>query len=369
MRVLQIFAEPFSDGGQESFVMNMYNNIDRNNVQFDFFTPYYCDNLKMKEKIENLGGKVFIQGRAFDTKKRKKFFIEELQKFLQNNNYEIVHIHSGSVFALAYGARIAKKNGVKNIIVHSHCTGINSLKYKVIKAISEKIFLSNATHYLACSKDAAAWKFPTKIMEENQYTVIKNGIELEKFSYNVDIRNEYRKNLNIGKEDFVIGHVGRFETQKNHNFLVEIFEEVSSRETNAKLLLVGTGSLKDEIINKIKEKNMKDKVIMLENRNDVNKILQATDIFVFPSLFEGLGIVAIEAQAAGLQTICSENIPEEADVTTLFHKLDIGMGKDKWAEKILEYKKYDRKNTIEEIRNKGYDAQKSAKALEYIYNN
>ena len=127
---------------------------------------------------------------------------------------------------------------------------------------------------------------------------------------------------------------------------------MSSRETNAKLLLVGTGSLKDEIINKIKEKNMKDKVIMLENRNDVNKILQATDIFVFPSLFEGLGIVAIEAQAAGLQTICSENIPEEADVTTLFHKLDIGMGKDKWAEKILEYKQYYRKNTIEEIRNK-----------------
>lgn len=367
MRVLQIFAEPLSDGGQESFIMNMYRNINKNKIQFDFFTPYYCNNLKMKEKIERFGGNVFAQGKKFETKRRKRFFIKELKKFLKNNNYEMVHIHSGSVFALAYGAQIAKKYGVKKIIVHSHCTGINSFKYRLIKRLSESMFLKNATDYLACSKEAAVWKFPKKIINENQYVVIKNGIELEKFVYNQATREEYRKELKIKKEELVIGHIGRFEIQKNHDYLVEVFEELNKREDAIKLLLVGTGSLKKDIINKIKEKNLQDKVILLENRDDVYNILQAIDIFVFPSLFEGLGIVAIEAQAAGLQTICSENVPEEANVTTLFHKIEISNGKEKWADEILKYKTYERKDIIEEIRTNGYDAKKSAKVLEEIY--
>lgn len=369
MRVLQVFGEPLSTGGQEAFIMNIYDNIDKNKVQFDFFTPYYCDNLKMKDKIECSGGKVFAQGREFESKKRKKFFVQELKNFLKDNNYEIVHIHSGSIFALSYGAKISKKYGAKKIIVHSHCTGTDSLKYRVIKKLSERVFLNNATDYLACSKEAAIWKFPKKVIEENQYTVIKNGIQLEKFAYNKEIRGEYRKKFNIEKEELVIGHIGRFEAEKNHEYLVEIFEELSRRKKNVKLLLVGTGALKNNIINKINEKNMQDKVILLENRDDVNKILQAVDIFVFPSLFEGLGIVAIEAQATGLHTICSENIPKEANVTELFHQLELNVGKEKWADEILKYIKCDRKDMIESIKAKGYEAKKSAEIILNIYLN
>lgn len=369
VKVLQVFGEPLSNGGQEAFIMNIYDNIDRNKVKFDFFTPYYCDNMKMREKIELYGGEVIAQGKNFETKKRKRFFVQELTKFLKKSKYDIVHIHSGSIFVLAYGAKIANKYGARKIIVHSHCTGVDNIKYKIVKMASEKIFIDNATNYLACSREAAIWKFPQSIIENEKFVVIKNGIQLEKFKYLEKIRTEYRSMLDIKDNEFVIGNVGRFEIQKNHEYLLEIFEELSKKMTNSKLILVGTGTLKEKIIKQIKEKKLQNKVIILEKRDDVNKILQAMDVFVFPSFFEGLGIVAIEAQAAGLHTICSENIPPEANMTDLFHKLNISDGKEVWVNEILKYIKYERSDRVELLRKNGYEARESAKIIENIYLN
>ena len=369
-RVLQIYGEILSNGGQEAFSMNMYRNINREKVQFDFFTPYYCNNEKLKKDIENMGGRVYQGGGKFELEGNKKDFVKNLSNFLSKNPYKIVHINSGSIFALAVGAKIAKKYGAKKIIVHSHCTGNNNLKYKVIKFISIPIFLNNATNYLACSKEAAIWKFPKKIIKENKYEIIKNGIELDKFKFSEDIRKSYRNKLNINNK-FVIVHVGRFTNQKNHEFLIKIFSELVKQNDNFKLLLVGDGPNKKEIIEKVKELKIDKFVSFLGIRNDVNNILQASDIFVFPSRFEGLGIVAIESQATGLPILCSENIPEEANKTNLFYRLNLNDDVSKWVDKIIEIKdrnsKSKRDEYAQQLKEVGYDAKNSAKKLEEIY--
>lgn len=371
IRVLQVFGEPLSDGGQESFIMNMYRNIDKEKIQFDFYTPFFCDNKRLKNEIKGLGGNVYASNGRFEKEGVKKDFITGLKNFLNEHKYEVIHINSGSIFNLAFGAKIAKKSGAKKIIVHSHATGINNIKYKIIKHFSAKIFLSNVTDYLACSKDAAIWKFPKKIIKNNEFTVIKNGIELEKYVYNENVRKEYRSLFKISEDEFVIGHIGRFEEPKNHVFLINLYEEILKKDSNTRLLLIGHGTLKETIKQILREKDIIDKVIFLERREDINNILQAMDIFVFPSTFEGLGIVTIEAQTAGLVTICSNNIPEEANVTELFYKMDLNEDIEKWRDLILSFKdkKIDRHNKDDIVRKSGYDAKESANRLLEIYKN
>lgn len=367
IRVLQVFGEPLSNGGQEAFIMNMYRNIDRENVQFDFYTPFFCDNANLKNEIEKLGGQVFVSNGKFDGQANKKDFVNKLESFLRKNKYEIIHINSGSIFNLAIGAKLAKKSGAKKVIVHSHATGVNNLKYKLIKFTSKNIFLKNTDVYLACSAEAAKWKFPKKIIKYNKYSIVKNGIELEKFIYNEEIRNLYRKKLNIKEDEFVVGNIGRMDVNKNHKFLIETFVQYLNYNKNSKLLIIGSGSLKKEILNLIDSFHIQDRVILLENRSDINMLLQAMDIFVFPSIFEGLGIVTIEAQAAGLITICSEGVPQEAKVTELFKSFNLKNSPKNWAKEIQKYEKYDRKNFYHIIKSKGYDALDAAMHLQKIY--
>lgn len=370
IRVLQVYGEILSNGGQESFSMNMYRNINREKIQFDFYTPYYCDNEKLKSEIEKLGGRVFQGGGKFDIEGNKKDFINNLTDFLSKHHYEVVHINSGSIFALAFGAKIAKKYGAKKIIVHSHCTGNDNLKYRIIKAISSRVFLKNATKYLACSDEAAIWKFPKSIIKNKKYEIIRNGIELNKFKFSNEVREKYRKALEL-ENKFTLIHVGRFTDQKNQEFLIDVFKELKEKDSNCKLLLIGDGVNKPNIEKMIKEMEIQDDVKLLGIRSDVNNILQASDMFIFPSRFEGLGIVAIEAQASGLITLCSENVPDEANQTDLFYKLNLSDGKEKWAEKILELKdkatKVNRCIYTNILKNEGYDALDSAKKLEEIY--
>lgn len=368
IRILQVFGEPLSNGGQESFVMNMYRNIDKNKFQFDFFTPFYCDNLEMKKNIEDMGGKVFFKNKEFYSKKRKKYFTEELKKFLKENKYNIVHIHSGSIFSLAYGAKIANKRGVKSVIVHSHATGIKNLKYKIIRILSNNKMKKYVSRYLACSKIAAIWKYPKSIIKAKKYKVINNGIDVEKFKFNETVRQEYREKLNI-KENIVLCNVGRFTEEKNHILLIDIMEKIVPKHKNIKLLLVGTGVLENKIKQLVKEKNLEENVIFLGNRHDVNNILQAVDMFLFPSIFEGLGIVAIEAQTAGLNVICSEKIPEDINLTKLVHRVSLEKGVEPWCTIIEKCIKEDinRENFYKIVDEKGYSDKKCAKVLENIY--
>lgn len=366
-RVLQVFGEPLDNGGQEAFIMNMYRNVDREKVQFDFFTPYYCANESLRAEIESMGGRVFEKEGRFDTQGNKNDFLENLTAFFEEHQYETVHIHSGSIFSLAFGARIARKSGAKKVIVHSHCTGFDNLKYRLIKAASPFIFKGNATHYLACSKLAAAWKFPSSVMKSGNYTVIKNGIDLEKFTYQPENRAKYRKDLGL-EDQFVICHIGRFTEQKNHSFLIEVFFEIQKRLPNARLLLIGEGPLKEPAEAQVQELGIADKVSFLGIRRDVSEILQASDLFLFPSVFEGLGIVAIEAQATGLPVVASEEIPEEADVTPLFHRLALKQGASHWAEEILSLSPAgDRLGCAALLKEHGYASKDAAAVLQGIY--
>lgn len=372
VRVLQMFGEPLSNGGQEAFIMNVYRNIDRDKVQFDFFTPYYCEEEWIKNKINELGGNLYVGNNKFKTKKVKKIFTNECKKFLKNNKYDIIHIHSGSLYALTFGARIAKKSGAQRVIVHAHNTGINNFKYKVIKFISKFIITKYATDYFACSHFVAKWKFPKKIVKQGKYKVIKNGIDTEKFSFSKEIREKYREELGINNK-FVVGNVGRLSKEKNHIFLIEVFNEIYKKNKNSVLLLIGgggqdaAGESEKEIREKVKEYGLEEVVYFLGSRKDVNNILQALDVFVFPSLYEGLGIVAIEAQTAGLVTVCSENVPDEANLTDLFKKINISQGVSYWADQILKYNGIERKDRTIEIRNSGYEAIETANTLQRIY--
>lgn len=372
VKVLQVFGEPLANGGQEAFIMNMYRKIDKEKVQFDFFTPFKCENEELRKEIEVLGGKVFSGNMSFDRVVRKKNFKMSLKKFLKTHRYNIIHIHSGSTYELAYGAKIAKDNGANKVIVHSHSISkTESLKEKLknilLKKITRKNFLQNADNYLACSKIAAETKYPNEVIINNKYQIIRNGIDLEKFKFNKEIRDIYRNKFEFNNKK-VICHIGRFQKQKNHEFIIEIFKKIHDIDNNSILVLIGDGEDKNKIVKLIKKYNLEDSVQLLGVRDDVNEILQGVDLFLFPSLYEGLGIVAIEAQAAGINTICSTNVPMDVKVTELCYHLDLN-NPEEWTKlsiKLLNENKK-REDTSNEIRSKGYDSELSAKQLLDIY--
>ena len=367
IRVLIAFGEPISFGGQETFIMNMYRNIDREKVQFDFFTPYYCDNIELKKEMEQLGANVFICGGRFNEEGNKNDLIKNVKDFFKNHHYNIVHIHSGSTFALMYISKIAKKYGAKNIIVHSHCCGFKNMKYRIVKMISKIPMLKYPNHYYACSKIAAEWKFPEKIINNGNYVIIKNGVDTSKFYYDDKIRKQARKDLGI-EDKFVVGHIGRFATQKNHEALINIFKEIYKLNKNSVLLLIGDGEKKAEIEEMVKKLEIDSVVKFLGLRKDINNLLNAMDVFVLPSFFEGLPMVCVEAQATGLPVFASNRITKELPIKKLTSYFSLDESQSDLAKKILDNsKKFKRKNTTSEIANVGFDIKVEAKRLQNYY--
>lgn len=371
IRVLQVLAEPFENGGQEMFVCNIYQNIDEN-IQFDFIAPYLGKNESAKQKIEEKGGKFFGINLNFEKNKlfnRIKFF-KEVKKLLNNNHYDIVHINSVSLLGLSLGALISKKEKVKNVIVHSHNDGKMSLKYRIVKVISDIFLKKYADYYFACSENAAKWKFPKSIINEKKYLIIKNGINTEKFKFDENVRNSYRKQLGI-ENNLVIGHVGRFEQQKNHDFLINIFKKIYINNHSAILLLIGEGNLKEQIKEKVEKLGIEKNVKFLGVRADVNKLLSAMDGFLFPSIYEGLGIAVIEAEASGLPVICSDRLPKEVEITDHIYKLNLNSSIDLWAQTSLEEieknKIQDRKKYYKIVEEQGFEIKKVAKKLGAFY--
>jgi len=286
---------------------------------------------------------------------------------LQNNSYDIVHIHSGSISVLALSAYVAYKEGVSKVIVHSHSSGEKpSLKHYILKKLSTPFFYKCVTNYCACSKPAAEWKFPKKIVEKNTI-VLKNGIDTKLFKYNSDKRSEYRSKLSIDEQAFVIGHVGRFSFEKNQKFLVNVFCKIKERVQNCKLVLIGAGEELEAIKHLVVKQGIQDKVLFVGNVNNVNDYMQVFDVFVFPSLFEGLGMVGIEAQGAGLPVVVSDRVPADMQLTDAVSFLSLESSCDEWADCICGYKGYKRKDTSEEIRKKGFDICTTVEELQCLY--
>lgn len=365
-KVLDILGEPIVNGGQESFILNMYNNMDLSKIQIDVLTPFYCENNKFKENIEKNGGKVFIGNLSF-TNRRKENFRNYVEKFLRENKYEIVHIQSGSIYSLMIGAQIAKKAGIKKIIVHSHCGGFKNIKYLIIKKISNRYLLKYPTDYWACSELAAKWKFPKKIIKEKKYKILKNAIDTDKIYFSKKVRENKRKELLID-DKLVFGHIGRFSIQKNHEFLIEIFNEIHKKNKNSILLLIGTGELEDIIREKVKELELSNSVKFLGVRNDINELLNAMDVFLLPSFFEGLPVVGVEAQATGLPVFTSDKVTKELPISELSFYYSLKLSAEKWSENILnEINNIKRINTTNKIKEKGYDVKLAAKLMQKYY--
>ena len=349
-------------GGVEAVVMNYYRNIDKTKVQFDFLVDEDSTDVP-REEIESMGGRVIV----IPPYQKLRDYLKKLQKVLKENQYTIVHSHINtlSVFPL-YGA---KKSGVEVRIAHSHST-TNKKEWKkdLMKNVLRPFSKRYATNYFACSCLAGRWLFGNKTYDQGEVHLINNAIEVENFLYNEKIRLQKRKELSIQKDTLVIGHIGRFVKQKNHDFLLEIFNEIHKEEPNSILLLAGTGPLLEEIKKKTEELNLENSVLFLGQRTDANELYQAMDVFLLPSLYEGLPVVGVEAQASGLLCILSTSMTKETKVLETTKFISLQQTAKYWAETILkEYANFTRTNTLKEIQKNGFDIKTEAKKLEKKY--
>ena len=363
IRVAHIIGK-WLGGGVESVVMNYYRHIDRSKIQFDFLCDEDSTNIPYEE-IEQLGGRVILIPPYQKVFKYQK----KLIRIFKENNYKIVHSHINtlSVFPL----RAAKKAGVKVRIAHSHST-TNKKEWKknLLKQVLRPFSKVYATDYMCCSELAGRWLFGDKAYDSGKVYLLNNAIDLDKFKYNEKLRKEKRKELGISDDTLVIGHIGRFVAQKNHTFLIDIFNEVHKKNNNSILLLAGQGPLKEEIENKVKELKLNDSVRFLGQRNDVNELYQTFDVFCLPSLYEGLPVVGVEAQATGLLCIFSDDMTKETKVLDTTEFLSLNNTPKDWTDSILDdVKKYKRIDTSKEMTSKNFNIKEEAKKLEKYYLN
>ena len=272
----------WNGGGVESVVMNYYRNIDRNKIQFHFLCDEDSTDIPYEE-IEKLGGKVIVIPPYQKLFKYQK----ELYRIFKENNYKIVHSHINalSVFPL----RIAKKAKIPVRIAHSHSTS-NKKEWKknILKIILRPLSKLYANNYFACTEYAGKWLFGKKVVERKELNVINNAIDLKKFEFNENTRKALREELGIKEDTLIIGHVGRFMKQKNHEFLIEVFNEVYKKNQNTLLILIGQGPLLSEIKQKAINLNIEDKIKFIGQVTNVEKYYNIMDVFLFPSIYEGL---------------------------------------------------------------------------------
>lgn len=362
IRILQVFAE-MNRGGAETMIMNLYRHIDRSKVQFDFIV-HTKNKCAFDDEIAKLGGKIFRVPKYkgvnhFAYKKDWNFFLTN------HSEYKVIHGHIRSTASIYL--KISKEKGLITI-AHSHSIASRgNFAQKVIKNSMQLPIRYIADYFFACSDQAAKWLFGRNILVQDNYKLINNAIEIDKYLYDEEERNKLREFLNL-KDKFVVGHVGSFTYPKNHKFLIKIFYEVQKQKKEVALLLVGDGPLRKFIENRIKKLNMSDKVIFIGSVPNVEDYLQVIDVFVFPSLFEGLGIVTIEAQASGLPILVAETIPSEVYLTNLIEKEFLKSSPTQWANKVINCINRDRRfDFSKDISNGGYDIFKTVKWLEKFY--
>lgn len=362
IRIAHIMGKMVS-GGVESVVMNYYRNIDKNKIQFDFIVDEDSTYIPIDE-IKHMGGRVILVPPYQNT----FAYLDRLKKIFKENGYKIVHSHLNalSVFPL-YAARVSK---VPIRIVHSHSTS-NKKEWKknIMKNILRPFSKVNATHYFCCSELAGRWLFGDKAYDDGNVKLINNAIDVDKFIYNEEIRIKIREELKV-EDKLVIGHIGRFVEQKNHIGILEIFNEIHKKNEKSVLLLIGDGPLLNQIKDKVKDLNLQNNVIFLGKRNDVNVLMQGMDVFLLPSLYEGLPVVGVEAQASGLLCILSDSMTKETKIIDSTKFISLSTSYSLWADEILtKYKQHERKNTKLDVINSNFDIKTESSKLASIYIN
>lgn len=331
VRVLHILNS-FRRGGIETFVYNLFCNADSERFEFEFLISDHGG--AYEQAVVEKGGRIH---RLAPRCAGRKAYWHNLDEFFKSHKgeFDAVHHHTswmGNLEPLRY----AKKYGVPVRIVHSHTAGVGEPLYFTIKhRMGQWLARRWVTHALGCSEKACKYMFAhTGMLDET--IVINNGIDMSKFYFSDDVRRRARKSIGIAQDDLVVGHVGRFATTKNHKFLIDIFGCLLKINHGAKLVLVGTGDLQDEIKYRITQLGIGDKALMLGDRSDVNELLQAMDIFVMPSIFEGLPVSLVEAQTAGLPVLCSDTVSPMTKILPSLKFKPLGEGAEAWAQEIVE---------------------------------
>jgi glycosyltransferase involved in cell wall biosynthesis len=355
VRVLHVVTI-MNRAGLETMLMNYYRTIDRTKVQFDFLV-HRAEKGDYDDEIKKLGGRIY----RFDpiTIKSMPNYKKKMMKLLKNHpEYRVVHSHLDALSALPLAA--AKKAKVPLRIAHSHNTGFDKNAKIIMRYIAKHFIRLYATHYFGCSRDAIVFMFGKTIKE---YKVINNAINVDDFRFDNSKRNKVRKDLGLG-DSFTLGHVGRFSYPKNHEFLIDIFYSVYKQDNNATLLLVGSGHGESEIKKKVAQLKLEENVKFLGLRSDIASIMQAMDVFVMPSRFEGLPVVSIEAQASGLPCVFSDVVTKDLDITGLCEFVSLDNNADAWARRINRTRGVARKDTGKLIKKAGYSVVHQAD--EYI---
>ena len=357
--VLQMLAT-MNRGGAETFIMNVYRNIDREKVQFDFLLCTKQNDYA--QEIEALGGHIFI------IEPRNKGVLKywrSLDRFFKLNGakYSTVHCHVSSLSSIAH-LFFAKKYGVKNRVIHSHSSVAQGLIHKILHYANKPFLSMVATHYLGCSDLALKWLYKGT-GRYNQAVMINNGINSGQFAYDVRVRRFVREKLGIN-DQIVFGHIGRFSKMKNHKFIIDVFHSYLVKYGNAFLLLVGTGELIEQIQSYVNKLNMSKNVLFLGLRSDTANLLQAMDIFLFPSIFEGLAVALVEAQTSGVMVYASDTISRDAGICDNIKFLSLKNNADNWSEYIHnDYMKYVRADKSVRIVEAGFDIKTT---VEYLVN-
>ncbi len=357
LRVLHVLGG-LNLGGAETMVMNLYRTIDRSSIQFDFVTHIEAKQA-YEEEILSLGGKIY-RFPAFNRKNSLKLYKIWNDFFENHPEYSIMHSHVRSYASIFIP--IAKKHGVVTII-HSHSTSEGKGLQAFVKRCMQVPLKYQADYLFACSKEAGQWLFGKSVVKKRNFYILNNAIDAEKYRFDFSVRNEYRKKLDVeGKKVYI--QIGRLSKEKNYIFSLQVIKELYSLDKSIYFFIVGNGNEKVGIQQKIQELGLSQCVTMLGARNDIPQLLQASDCMLFPSLWEGFGIVAIESQAAGLKTICSNYVPELVSITNYCTYLPLI--KEKWVKEASALS-YERQDTLLSVINSGFDINNTSKWLEEFY--
>ena len=351
-------------GGLETVVMNYYRNFDKNKVQLDFL--YSTDEIAFKDEIEALGGKTYhIEAKHNNLFKYKK----ELKEFFEKNGkkYSAIWVNFCNITNLDY-LKMAKKYNIKTRIIHAHNSQNMGSKLKgILHKIYKNIMPLYVTNYWSCSNEASKWFYSKKIMNSDNYLIVNNAIDLKKYEYNENVRKKVRKDNNWDNK-IVIGNIGRLHFQKNQMFALSIIKEFKKLNKNAIFVLVGDGEDKDKLKEEVKRLKIEDSVFFYGLRNDVPNLLSGMDIVLFPSLFEGLSLSLVEAQCAKLLTITSNTVSPDSKMSDYLYFVDLNKTPEEWAKFMNDkYNSFDRKNSKNEIKKRGYDIKTESKKLEEFF--
>lgn len=363
------YTELWANAGIESVIMNLFRNFDRKRISVDIMAAQNISDF-YDDEISMLGGrKIITLNNTFDSPAKRMIANRKaFEEALKNEQYDIVHIHMCNAAAMIYG-KIAKKNGAKIVVYHSHNTNL-STNHRGIKTAIHNFckwrYEKYGDLFFSCSDLASKWMFSTQINKQGKVNLVKNAIDLDKFAFRKDIRAIYREKLCIG-DKFVMGHIGRFEVAKNHLFLVGVFAELHKINSESVLLLIGEGKDEQLIRNKVDSLGLTDSVIFYGTTKEIPQMLWAMDVFVLPSFFEGNPVVGIEAQAASTPCVFADTITQMCKLTNIVDYCSLDEKPERWAKLILSKKNEYRCNTQEDMKKEGYSIKSVALDIQNIY--